>query len=803
MVGQQSHNVTIGNQAQRGRRSFMLYDRLGRDVVTGTCRDALSDDFWLPSAPDMPASSFDCTGDAVSDLGALSTANPQQYAEARLLTATYYDDYNFLTAAQQSRLAAMRPAGALTAPKGLPTGTLTAVLGPDGIPTDSIAPMLTVNWYDAEERVIATAAISHRGDLLSVATSYTRGGLPVDVATTLREGASGAPVAAAHSLNYGTDYDSHGRIIATRLSRGGAVPVTLAANSYDRLGRLQRTEYHGGLWRNSDYDMHGWLTGWHCGFLGQQLLYAAGATPSYTGRVSAKITDSYGHYDRYYYTYDRLGRLAAADFSRRMPSGATAENGDPEADFSTAYTYDLQGNMLSLTRQGLIAPGLYGTVDDITASFSGNRLSELRDDAPTVLLEASLDLPEGAWSGSDFAYDANGNQTRDMSRGVSDVTYNVLNLPQRVEFADGGRIDYLYSASGTKLAETVYDASGSLLSRRDYVGQFEFVADTLERTLLPEGFVTAGDNVFHAYIPDYQGNIVGVYNSSTNTLEQFTDYYPYGLPHASATSPTVNRRKYGAKELTTANGLNLYDFAARWHNPTFPAFTTVDPMATDYYPASPYLYCGADPINLVDLTGENAMKIINLTEKTIVVKATYYVVTQPNDANQISYDEKDIEWMSTITEYLNDLNMMIPSGEYEGFTISFDLTFEAGGTDKQAKETAKKDVESGICIGNVIKLATAEDYPPFAVSYDSAGGISGIGGTTGINYYIRMNYDLNNHLFKSDYKMNIIHEIFHTFGFSHPPGGSKKGIMHYPPLKPNASDALEIINNPFMKTIFK
>lgn len=349
----------------------------------------------------------------------------------------------------------------------------------------------------------------------------------------------------------------------------------------------------------------------------------------------------------------------------------------------------------------------------------------------------------------------------------------------------------------------VYDADGSLLSKRDYIGQFEFVADTLERTLLPEGYITAADSTFHAYIPDYQGNIVGVYNSATNTLEQFTDYYPYGLPHASATAPTANRRKYGAKELLTANGLNLYDFAARWHNPAFPAFTTVDPMATDYYPASPYLYCGADPINLVDPTGENAMKIINLTEKTIVVKATYYVVTQPNDANQISYDEKDIEWMSTITEYLNDLNMMIPSGEYEGFTISFDLTFEAGGTDKQAKETAKKDVESGICIGNVIKLATAEDYPPFAVSYDSAGGISGIGGTTGINYYIRMNYDLNNHLFKSDYKMNIIHEIFHTFGFSHPPGGSKKGIMHYPPLKPNASDALEIINNPFMKTIFK
>ena len=73
-------------------------------------------------------------------------------------------------------------------------------------------------------------------------------------------------------------------------------------------------------------------------------------------------------------------------------------------------------DFLTLTRQGMIAPGLYGQIDDITASFTGNRLSELRDDAPTVLLEASLDLPEGAWS-------------------------------------------------GRKLAETVYDATGSLLSK--------------------------------------------------------------------------------------------------------------------------------------------------------------------------------------------------------------------------------------------------------------------------------------------------------------------------------------------------
>ena len=43
---------------------------------------------------------------------------------------------------------------------------------------------------------------------------------------------------------------------------------------------------------------------------------------------------------------------------------------------------------------------------------------------------------------------------------------------------------------------------------------------------------------------------------------QLTDYYPYGLQHASARAEGVNRRKFGGKELMSDHGLNSYDFAA-------------------------------------------------------------------------------------------------------------------------------------------------------------------------------------------------------------------------------------------------
>ena len=53
-----------------------------------------------------------------------------------------------------------------------------------------------------------------------------------------------------------------------------------------------------------------------------------------------------------------------------------------------------------------------------------------------------------------------------------------------------------------------------------------------------------------------------------------------------------------------------------------------------------------------------------------------------------------------------------------------------------------------------------------------------------------------------DTKMNRIHEIFHTFGFSHPKGkGGSNGIMKYPPEKPSQSDANQLGNSSFLPAV--
>ena len=64
----------------------------------------------------------------------------------------------------------------------------------------------------------------------------------------------------------------------------------------------------------------------------------------------------------------------------------------------------------------------------------------------------SYSIPEGSSSGfkngasvdAEYLYDANGNMTRDLNKGIKDIKYNELNLPESISFADGRKISYIY-----------------------------------------------------------------------------------------------------------------------------------------------------------------------------------------------------------------------------------------------------------------------------------------------------------------------------------------------------------------------
>jgi len=109
---------------------------------------------------------------------------------------------------------------------------------------------------------------------------------------------------------------------------------------------------------------------------------------------------------------------------------------------------------------------------------------------------------------------------------------------------------------------------------------------------------------YHYYLTDHQGNNRVVMTAS-NSMEQRIHYYPFGMAFAEtpAAEQKLQAYKYNDKELDMMSGLNLYDYGARYFDPAFGRFITMDPLCEKYYSVSPYAYCGNNPVNRVDPTG--------------------------------------------------------------------------------------------------------------------------------------------------------------------------------------------------------
>ena len=59
------------------------------------------------------------------------------------------------------------------------------------------------------------------------------------------------------------------------------------------------------------------------------------------------------------------------------------------------------------------------------------------------------------------------------------------------------------------------------------------------------------------------------------------------------------------------HGLDMYDYGARFYDPSICRFTTMDPMCEKYYHLSPYIYCLNNPVNVIDNRGDTITYINN------------------------------------------------------------------------------------------------------------------------------------------------------------------------------------------------
>ncbi|NLV39447.1 MAG: hypothetical protein GXY66_09620, partial [Bacteroidales bacterium] len=95
--------------------------------------------------------------------------------------------------------------------------------------------------------------------------------------------------------------------------------------------------------------------------------------------------------------------------------------------------YDLNGNIKSLSRSGYVHDGISmdpikGLIDDLTLEYRGNRLVKVSDNVgeETVLTSNDFKDVSNVNISDEYLYDACGNATADLNRGIAWVKYNCL-----------------------------------------------------------------------------------------------------------------------------------------------------------------------------------------------------------------------------------------------------------------------------------------------------------------------------------------------------------------------------------------
>ena len=502
-----------------------------------------------------------------------------------VLVQHFYDSYAFRSQAGFNN--SNFPDDASGNGKGALTASVATVLG-------SSNKIYTAYYYDIKGRVAKTVQSNLLGGYDVTATIYTFTDKPATVTHT--HTASGKPT---RTEMYTYSYNHADRLLKVEHTLGGT-KITLADYAYDNLGRLQSKSLHGSATNKLTYayNVRGWLTGISGSKFTQNLYYNNGnGTAKYNGSISS-MTWKAGNESTvrgYKFTYDGLDRMLNATYGETAGINA---NTDRFSENVTAY--DKNGNIKTLQRYGQTGASTYGLIDNLTFTLGGNQLTRVDDAVATSAYNNGFEFKDGVKQANEYNYDSNGNLTKDLNKGITNISYNCLNLPSVVTFSDGSTITYTYAADGTKL-KTVHK-TGSTTTTTDYCGNVVYENGVQKLLLTDEGYVTLSDSKYHYYLKDHQGNNRVVINQS-GTVEETNHYYPFGGVFASAGN--VQPYKYNGKELDAKKGLNWYDYGARHYDAVLGRFTTNDRFAEKYYSMSPYQYGANSPVGNIDVNGDS------------------------------------------------------------------------------------------------------------------------------------------------------------------------------------------------------
>ncbi|MEM9887461.1 MAG: RHS repeat-associated core domain-containing protein [Bacteroidota bacterium] len=390
----------------------------------------------------------------------------------------------------------------------------------------------------------------------------------------------------------------------------------------------------------------------------------------------------------YSYEYDDLNRLTTAVYGEHDGTSFLNKN-----RYNSGYSYDENGNILTLERKGLIQNNVFATIDNMTYSYTDDgRLQQIEETS-----QKARGFKTAASNGiAQYAYDANGNMIQDEHKEIL-VNYNYLSLPTNVEKVDEGDILWSYDATGKKLSKQVtkdslliignpipddeYNANlitstGSVAAGSDvsfiaadsivlkagfsakhdflakinlntakvrhYCNGIEYFERKMEAIYHEARRVFFEDNlpVYEYTLSDHLGNTRVVFSDDgTGDAQELqkNDYYAFGLPFES--QQNAYGYTFGHKEEQNELGLEWLDFGARCLARDIGRWMSIDLLAEDFYSMSSYNFVNNNPTRFIDPTGLEPEDLILKGEQSAIDKFISQVNEGLGEYASISIDE--------------------------------------------------------------------------------------------------------------------------------------------------------------------
>ena len=491
-----------GEQRERNEWSFSIPDAFGRTVLTGVCTNTLD---YVSNSLDTIVVYADWAKEENGlkgyQLKGVTLESPC------LLSANYYDHYEFLgkngipndmtTVYVEETGYGKRNAGGC---KGQLTGIWTSLLSArPGTFTYSVM------YYDDRYRIIQQRGNNELGGTEIVHTAYNFSGNPLEE-KRIHTVPGTEPTVELHRHTY----DHANRLLKTSYQLNDNTPIVLVDNVYDEIGRLKTDKRNGVYELRTDYtyNLRSWIKGINGPLFNQTLNYQEtleGTTPCYNGNISrmcwrsvengmATVIDP--QEKGYSFTYDGLSRLKDAIY------GEGTNLKQNRNRFNEQITgYDKMGNILGLLRYGQTGTDSYGLVDNLNLIYHGNQLQSVYDNATNSVFGNGMEFKDNVNETVEYEYDKNGNLAKDLNKKISEIQYNILNLPSHISFADGSSIEYEYAADGRKV-RTTHTINNNVTSTV-YCGNAIYENGSLKMLLNEAGYYSFQDNKFHFYLKDH------------------------------------------------------------------------------------------------------------------------------------------------------------------------------------------------------------------------------------------------------------------------------------------------------------